>query len=215
MADKLSIYNGALRICKERRLASLTENREPRRLLDDVWGDGQNAGSAVKFCLEKGQWTFATRTVRADYSPSVEPDFGYRYAFDQPDDMVRPVGIYSDPGMVEPILRYADERRYWYTDLQTIYVSYISNHTDYGADLSLWSEAFSKLVEAHLAKEIVGNLTQDDAKIQMAEKNWEKLKTEAASLDAMNKPTKFAPIGSWTRSRHGSMSRNSLWNGRA
>jgi hypothetical protein len=214
MASKLSLYTGALRILKERRLGSLTENREPRRLLDDAWGDGSTSG-AVKYCLEMGQWAFATRTVQADYSPSVEPDFGYRYAFDQPDDMVRPTGIYRDEHCLSPLLLYSDERRYWYTDLQTIYVSYVSNGPDYGADLSLWPESFAKLVEAYLAKEIVGNLTQGDSKAQLAERHWEKIKLEARSIDAMNKPTKFTPQGSWGRSRHGGSSRNSLWNGRS
>lgn len=213
MADKLSLYNGALRIVKERKLASLTENREPRRLLDDAWGDGSTTG-AVKYCLEMGQWTFATRTVQADYSPSVEPDFGYRYAFDQPDDMVRPAGLYSDPYCQVPLLQYSDERRYWFADLPTIFASYVSNGPDYGADLSLWPESFGKLVEAYLAKEIVGNLTQGDTKVQLAEKWWEKAKLEARSLDAMNKPTRFMPQGSWTRSRHGS-NRSSLWNERS
>lgn len=213
MATKLSLYNGALRIVKERKLASLSENREPRRLLDDAWGDGSTTG-AVKYCLEMGQWTFATRTVQADYSPSVEPDFGYRYAFDQPVDMVRPTGIFCDAYCQQPLLQYSDERRYWYADLPTIYVSYVSNGADYGADLSLWPESFSKLVEAYLAKEIAGNLTQGDGKVQLAEKHWQAAKLDAKSIDAMNKPTRFTPQGSWGRSRRGWSSRNSLWNER-
>ena len=49
MADKLSLFNGALLICGERFLSSLTENREPRHLLDNVWSNG-----GVKACLEQG-----------------------------------------------------------------------------------------------------------------------------------------------------------------
>ena len=33
-SDRLDVYNGALRRLGSRRLASLTENREPRRVLD-------------------------------------------------------------------------------------------------------------------------------------------------------------------------------------
>lgn len=214
MTSQLGLYNGALRLLKSRKLASLTENCEPRRLLDDAWGDGQNDG-AVKYCLQMGQWTFATRTVQADYSPSVEPPFGFKYAFDQPDDMVRVCGIYTDPACTQPLLQYTDERRFWYADLSTIYVSYVSNGLEYGADLSLWPESFAKMVEGFLALEIAGNLSQSETLIALAEKNWKQVKIDAASLDASNKPTKFMPQGSWGRARHGSAGCNSRWDGQA
>lgn len=210
MTTQLGIYNGALRILKERKLASLSENREPRRLLDDVWGDGQTEG-AVKFCLEMAHWTFATRTVQIDYSPSVEPPFGYRYAFDQPSDMVRVNGIWTDPHCTQPLLRYADERHYWFCDQSVIYVSYVSNADEYGADLSLWPESFVKVVEAYLAKEIAGSLTQGENRIERANAEWAEAKKLAASIDAMNKPTSFPPPGTWSRSRQGGWHRNSRW----
>lgn len=203
MTDKLGIYNGALRILKERRLASLGEAREPRRLLDDAWGDGATEG-VVKYCLQMGQWTFATRTAEIEHSPSVEPPFGYRHAFDQPTDMVRVTGLYTDPQCTNPLMHYIDERHYWYADLATLYVSYVSNHADYGADLSLWPESFVRLVEAGLAREIAGNLTQGETRIQAAEMAWRAAKAEAHSLDAMNKPARFLPAGSWSRARGGS-----------
>jgi hypothetical protein len=198
MTTKLGIFNGALRLCKERKLASLTENREPRRLLDDAWGDITTTG-AVRLCLEFGQWTFATRTQRLDYSPSVEPDFGFRRAFDQPDDMVDVCAVCSDEYLRQPLLRYADERHYWYADLDEIYVSYVSSHSSYGGDLSLWPETFVKLVEAQLADEICGNLTGADS--QRVAKALKDAKRDARSGDAMRKPTRFPPEGAWNMSR--------------
>jgi hypothetical protein len=200
MTTKLGLYNGALRILSERKLASLTENREPRRLLDDAYGDGQTEGS-VKLCLELGQWTFALRTVQIDYSPSIEPPFGYQYAFDQPSDMVDVCGIFSDEYCDQPLTRYVDERHFWYADLQTIYVQYVSNHTDYGADLSLWPESFAKVVEADLAREIAGNLTQGENKVVLANKIFDTALRNAKSGDAMRKPTKFMPQGGWVTAR--------------
>lgn len=210
-ATKLGLYNGALRILKERKLASLSENREPRRLLDDVWGDGSTNG-AVRYCLEMGQWTFATRSAQVDYSPSITPGFGHRYAFDQPSDMVRVTAVCADEYYTQPLLEYVDERRYWYASQPTIYVKYISNDANYGADLSLWPESFVKVVEAYLAKEIAGSLTQGDDKVRLAEALWDQAKKEARSADAMNKPTVFPPPGSWVSSRRGN-SRRSLWSG--
>lgn len=213
MTTQLSLYNGALRILKERRLSSLTENREPRRLLDDVWGNGATDG-AVQFCLEMGQWTFATRTVEAEASPSIEPSFGYRYAFDQPDDLVRVTGVYCDPQCNTPLLQYVDERRYWYSNQTPMYVSYVSNSTSYGADLSLWPETFAKMVEAYLATAIAGNLTSSTDLIRLADAAMRKAKLDASSLDAMKKPSRYFPQGSWSRARHGDSRRSSLWDER-
>lgn len=211
-ATKLGLYNGALRILKERKLASLAENREPRRLLDDAYGDGSTNG-AVRYCLEMGQWTFATRSVQIDYSPSVTPSFGYQYAFDHPTDLVRVAAVCSDEYYTVPLLGYVDERHYWYASQQTIYVKYVSNHANYGADLSLWPESFVKIVEAYLAKEIAASLTSGNEAVKLADAVWKEAKAEARSIDAMNKPTAFPPPGSWVLSRSGS-SRSSLWNGR-
>lgn len=198
MADKLDLYNGALRLCKDRKLASLTENREPRRLLDDAWGDGSTTGS-VRRCLELGQWTFATRTQMLDASPSVQPDFGYRYAFDQPEDMVDVCGVYQDEYGSTPLLRYTDERHFWYAEITPIYVSFVSCAPQYGADLSLWPQTFADFVEADLANEIVGNLIGADS--QRVAASWKDRRLAATSGDAMRKPTKFAPPGSWVLSR--------------
>ncbi len=209
MTTRLSLYNGALRLLSERKLASLSENREPRRLLDDAYGDGATEGS-VKLCLELGQWTFAMRTVQIDYSPSVEPSFGYRYAFDQPTDMVDVCGIFSDEFCTTPLVQYVDERHYWYASVQTFYVQYVSNHVDYGADLSLWPETFAKVVEADLAREIAGNLTKGESKVDMAQKAFKAALLDARSGDAMRKPTKFMPQGSWVTARRAGFSNRSF-----
>jgi hypothetical protein len=210
MADKLSIFNGALRLCKTRRLSTLTDQTEPRRLLDAVWANN----GAINYCLEAGQWTFATRSGMIDYTPSIEPEFGYRYAFSQPTDMIRPIAICTDEYFRDPLLNYSDERRYWYCDLETIYVRWVSNGENYGADLSLWSERFGKFVEAYLANEIVANLTQDKDIIGYVGKVFDETKRDARSLDAMNKPTVFLPEGGWAASRRNRSNYRQIENNR-
>ena len=133
MTSRLTLYNGGLRILGERSLLSLSENVEARRRLDTAWD-----GGALKYCLEAGLWNFAMRTVELTYSPSVAPSFGMRYAFDKPDDFVRTGGIWSDESMKSPLLEYRDEGPYWFAELDTIYLSYVSNDAQYGADMSLW-----------------------------------------------------------------------------
>lgn len=203
MKTKLEIYNAALRLCQERKLIALTDNTEPRRLLDAAWGSDTDS-SAIKYCLEMGQWTFATRTLQVDFDPNVSPEFGYRYAFEQPDDMVKVAGVFQDEMCNVPLLDYSDERRYWFSSLDRIWVKAISSLPEYGGDLSLWPETFAKMVEAYLANEIVGNLTHGGpGKMQMVAENWRMAKLNAKSNDAMNKPTVILPTGKWNTARGG------------
>ena len=196
MADKLKVYNTALRYCKERNLGSLTEEREPRRLLDDSWGNG-----AVNACLEAAQWKFAVRTVQLDYDTSIDVEFGLRRAFPKPDDWVKTVAVCSDEYFDTPLLRYAHENNYWYADIDIIYVKFISNLTAYGNDLSLWPQSFSNYVSAYLANDIVGKLTHDEGTIQRVERQFETNKKSAKGKDAWNQPTSFPAPGAWATSR--------------
>lgn len=198
--SRLSIYNGALRECQERRLASLSEEREPRRLLDDVWNDGDGL---LRFVLNAKQWRFARRTVELTPDEDITPSFGYEHAYSQPTDFVRTCALCSDEYLKVPLLNYQYESSYWYTDENPIYLSYVSDSTDYGGDLTKWPANFVLWVETHLASMIAGRLTGSKANrndlIKLAKM---RLKT-AANTDAMEGPTQFPPVGSFVRARAG------------
>ena len=198
MPSKLSIYNGALREVGERKLASLAENREPRRVLDSIWDD-----DALLTCLAAGQWNFATNTIELTHSPSIDPAFGYTYAFDKPDDWVRTTGVFCDESLKSPLLYYKDEGDYWYADLDTIYVSYVDSGTSYGGDYGKWPANFTRYVESWLAARICMSLTQNQSKRDGLERDAEVWLVKAKSTDAMEDATKFLPQGSWTRARGG------------
>lgn len=197
--ERLSLYNGALGVLKETPLASLTEERESRRQLDRAWDEG-----AIRGCLEAGLWKFATRTVQADASPSMTPDFGYQFVFNHPDDFVKTAGVWADSLMTKPHRQYRDEAGYWYGSLETMFISYVSDDDSYGLDFSQWPHNFKRYVYAYLAAEIAGPLTErgDD----MEKKRDDRLK-EAKSSDAMADPTKFTDAGCWSQSRGRSGSR--------
>ncbi len=199
--DRLRLYNGALELCGERSLADLSEVREPRRLLDDVWDRG-----GVLRCLAQGQWGFATRTVRLDYDPSLEPEFGYRRGFDQPDDFITTVALCSDESFLTPLLRYTFEAGFWFADCDQIFLSYVSDDEAYGLDWALWSEPFKEFVEAYFAFRIVHRLTQDKERIVLVAKNLKSARLEAKNHDMQQKPTRFPPPGSWTTARTGGRS---------
>jgi hypothetical protein len=203
MTDRLSLYNGALRECQDRKLGSLTENREPRRLLDDVWNDGVGV---VRYVLQRKQWRFGRRTVEMSPDPSMEPSFGYRNVFGLPDDHCRTCGVWSDEYQSAPFLQYRFEAGYWYADLDPLYVTYVSDDTLYGGDLSSWPPNFVLYVETHMASLIAGRLTGSKADRNDLLKLAEMRLNESANTDAMEDPTQFPPDGLWVRSRRGGLS---------
>jgi hypothetical protein len=197
MATQLSLYNGALRALGERKLASLSEDRKPRRLLDDVYT------GAVAYCLEQGDWKFAQRASLLAYESSYTAPFGYRRQFQKPTDLVRLSKMCTDEYFQCPLLQYEDNAGFWFADLDEIYVSYVSNDASYGLDLTLWTETFTNFVELYLASQIVDPLLQSDTKTDKIMKLLKAARAEAKSRDSMDGPTEFPPIGSWTRARRG------------
>lgn len=197
MTDKLSLYNDALLACGERFISSLTENREPRRLLDQVYASG-----GVEYCLERGQWNFATRTVQIDYDSGIEPPFGYRRAFEQPTDWVATRAVCADEYFREPLIRYNHEAGYFYADLDTIYLRYVSKDPLYGFNLGQWPQTFRETVAAHLASKIVLKIGgSNEEKKRLEDFRDERLK-EAKNSDAQRDPTQFPAPGFWSRARN-------------
>lgn len=207
---KLSVYNDALRILGERRIASLTEAREPRRVLDDVYA----SGDGVRHMLEMADWNFATRSVQAEYDPSVEPAFGHRRAFSKPDDVIRLTSLAGDEFFSRPLtaLQYTDEAGYWFAGWDTLYVRYVSDGDAFGFNSGAWPMSFRKLLSGYLAKESCERITNSTQKLAAADRIMRNALAHAKSRDAMDESVKFAPTGSWVASR-GGRNRGSRWDG--
>lgn len=196
--SKLTVYQGACTALGLRRLLSLTENQLSRREFDGVFERG-----AIRQCLSMAQWKFAIRTLRMEYDPDLEPDFGLRRVFQKPSDWVRTAAVCSDERFAEPIIHtnFADEGGFLYTDLDTIYVKHVSDDVQYGGDYSLWPENFNALVECFFAKETCLRLTGDKSLKADLDRDFDKLLAKAKNTDAMDEGTKFPPLGSWSRAR--------------
>ncbi len=201
-STKLAIYNGALRRLGSRKLASLTENREPRRVMDDIWGA---ASEVVNAALERGEWNFAIRTVQGGYSTSVTPPFGLSRAFDKPYDIRRLISLSSDPYFKKPLTdgEYVDEAGHWFTDVDVIYVRYVSDDPDYGLNGAKWSEAFKEYLECKMAWEACERITNSAGKKDRLDRDMRIALKTAKSHDAMAEGVKFPPRGSWVRARGG------------
>lgn len=200
---RLQLYNDALLLVGERALASLTVNEEPRRLLDQVWNNG-----GVDACLEEGQWEFAMRTIQIDYDPGIAPDYGYLHGFDKPDDWILTSAVCSDEYFRSPVLRYVDEAGFWYSDLEKLYVRFVSNAASYGGDLSLWPQSFVEFVAAHFASKIILKLANKEELVRLLinpENPRHSIRgralLQAKSRCAMASPTQFSAPGRWSTSR--------------
>lgn len=211
---KLAVFNQALVALGVTELGELTDHRSERRVLDAVYAP------AVRYCLSRGQWKFATRT--GVLTPeTATPTVGYTYAFAKPADWVRTTAFCTDDRFESPLNQYNDEQDFWFADVTPLYLRYVSDGAEFGNKLSVWPTTFERYVVAHLAAEVyvrfaagMGVAATAAGMTTMRALERECFK-EASSEDAMNGPTAFAPTGSWVRARLGGRtSRNlSRWDG--
>ena len=200
---QLVIYNKALHIIGERSLASLTENREPRRVLDDIW----DSGNMLKYVLEEGLWKFSLRTSKMIADPAITPTFGYPYAFQQPTDFIRVAQVCSDEFFNIPLTSYAFEAGVFYSNIQDgVFLQYVSNDVSYGLNAALWPETFKEYLGAWMAARSAARLNKDKEKEAFA--LLEKIKNNALSKNALQGPTQFTPQGSWVSARYGGSNRD-------
>jgi hypothetical protein len=203
---KLRAYNGALtEVLGLRPIASLSEEREPRRVMDAVWA----GGAVVTYGLERGDWNFATRAMELAPSASVEPQFGFRYAYPKPNDFARLTTISADP-YFRPALsasQYSLESSYILTDYQKLYIKVVSKDDEYGFDSSKWSEGFFEYLKGRMAFLTAERLTQSTSKLRDAKALMDEALVNAKSNDAMEEGWKALPSGSWSRSRGSNRSR--------
>lgn len=198
MATKLEIYNEALEFLGESPLASTTENHEPRFLLDNVWDRG-----LIRRCLQQGQWNFATRSVEADFDPAIEPEWGFLRGFTKPTDWVRTVALCSDSYFRSPLIDYKDEANTWFTDLDRIYVRYVSDDNAYGGDLGAWPDHFTEFAAAYMALKICRKVKQSAKSKEEMWGEFKEVRSLSRSIDASNDPTAFPPPGSFVSARLG------------
>jgi len=199
---KLTLYNGALRHLKERRLATVTDSGTARLLLDDAY-DG-----TLAFMLEAGLWNFAKRSVAIEKDPGLAPAFGFAGVYEKPADYVRLLAISGNGQLRPPLNEYADEpvngAGAWHADADPIYVSYVSSGAQYGASYALWPESFVRAFELDLAVKIGPHLESIDGNaLVLLERQARQSLARAKSFAAMNEPAKRPPEGRLVRSRSG------------
>jgi hypothetical protein len=195
MATKLNIYKGALRLLGPTQLSSLTDARPERYALDDAWDD------AVEYMLAQGMWNFAIRAVELSVDADSDPRFGYDYVFSHPTDWVRTVAISDEPTFQSTFENYADENDYWYANVDTLYLRYVSNDELYGLNLENWRQPFAKAMEAWLAFESGLPISGDRGNRNDMMGLFKERLARAKILDAVDERVQWKKPGRWTRAR--------------
>jgi hypothetical protein len=196
VTTQLTLYNDALGHIGERLLANISENTEPRRILDQMWP------GVRRYCLEHAHWKFAMKQAELSYDPLITPSFGYNRAFAKPTDMVKLSKMCLDEFFQVPLVGMSEAAEYWYTNADTLYVAYVSDDAAYGTDYALWPETFTLYVSLYLATRVAPRLRPNlDTRSIMTQLNI--AKEDAQAKDAVSGPTQFLPSGSWVRSRSG------------
>lgn len=196
--DWLKIYNDALQLLGQPRLVSISEDSLRKSQLDIA-----RESELVEACLEDTAWGFGGESAKVFYDPSINPDFGPRYAFDKPTDLHRLDGIWADEYHNHPIREYSDEGGRWFTDHQIIYVKYISK--DYLTTPNNWPSYFKRFVAAQLAIDAGPSIPNSDVK--NAQEKYTMRRNEAMSTDAIQTPPRRFTEGSWASSRSSGNSR--------
>lgn len=198
---QLATYNGALRRLGSTKLASLTEERKARRIMDDIWENGRS----VRKCLARGDWNFALRAVKLDAETGIETEFGWSYAFQIPEDMVRLSALGRDEYFRTSLTgeEYAVEGDYFLTSDDELYVRFVSDDGSFGFDSGKWTPGFRDYLECYHAFHACEPITSSRTlKADLYQEMRDAL-GEAKTVDAMEEGVKFRPSGSWVRSRSG------------
>lgn len=198
MADKLTIFKGALRLLGHNAgLSSLSEVSAARNALDDAWTP------AGEYLLAKGLWNFAMRSVQVEASDSLTTDFGYTKVFEKPDDWVRTASISDRPESEGPhqFEQYEDKTTYWLADVEPLYINYVSNDEDYGWNVGAWRQPFAKAMEAYLAFECGLPIAADKGNRNDLYSLFKSRLQDAKNLDAVDERVRRSPPGRLTRSR--------------
>ncbi len=201
MATQLKLYQGAHLLLRELATGiTVADDSRFVNTLNLIYDD------AVAYMLEQGMWNFATRTVGLDADEDVEPEFGFTFAMPKPDDYAgRMIAIATDERFHCALQDYHEEGGlggYFFSNVDPLYLRYISNAVEYGLNLGDWPLTFVRAVEYELAFRVAPHLTtMGEEALDQLEKRRNKALRDARSKDALNQGAMYPPAGRLTTSR--------------
>lgn len=196
-SSRLQVWNGALLLLGETRLASESEAREPRYTIEEIYD------SVVQWVLERAYWNFALKRDELTGSTSDAAE-GFTYGEEKPADWVKTYRIVENLDADSGQIRYADEGGKFQTDVETYQVAYVSS--DLGTDETMWPASFQFAVETELAARLAPKIASD--KVVEYKKLAKDALRDAKSQDALDEGVKVMPEGRWVRARRGNSNRD-------
>lgn len=207
MPTQLQMYNLALLNIKETVLASISENREARYVLDAFYGQ------TLKEMIEAGFWKFAIRTVQIAADAAITPAFGYPNAFNLPSDWVKTYQVSASETLDPPLDDWIEESNVFMSNVTPIYLRYVSNQANgYGYDGDRWTgrfvKAFSWRLSAAISPKAMGASENSKGSIDQLADDYLK---QALSFEALREPPRRIQPGKWNKGRMGRRSNSDYW----
>lgn len=188
--------------------AELRQAVERDAIPEDEWLRHQLSGSmaeGARFLLGKGQWRFSLRTVTLSANAET-PSAGYGYAFDQPDDMLRPVWFYQQFGHARRDVEYRSEDGQLHADIEEPVLRYVS--TALGLDSTLWTDGFMSALQSYLGmKEALATPDVPGAVLQARQQAYERMMRQAEIQDDALERPRVDRVGRFVAARGGYMNR--------
>jgi hypothetical protein len=197
MADKLAMFNKALRAIGDLRLASLTEDVEARYVLDDAWE------GCMCFVFTEGLWNFATETQVIYADPGQPPIPGFGFTFDKPVGWIRTITI-SPTSLFDVEANYRDEGNRIYANYDELYIRFISKAKAADDQVPNWPISFADAVAMYLAKECAERLSGSGEKAGALANLYKEAIASAKNKDAMDQSKMIMRPGNWVRAMRGS-----------
>lgn len=188
----LRIYNDALLILGLTKITNVNDDSHRRSTLDTAID-----ADLVATVLEDIGWHWAITSDKLSFDPSLEPEWGYRYAYRKPTDMHRFDGIWYDEFFRSPIKQYQDEGDIIFCEVTEIYIQYVSSEFIFNPEG--WTASFRRYIAAKLAYDAGASIAGGDVK--RAAEVMMKRKSEVLSIDAQQSPPHILTAGNWIRSR--------------
>jgi len=198
-SDWLKIYDDALNILGLEKLTNGDDDSHRRSVLDTSVDSG-----IVGAIFEDAGWHFASTTTKSEYNPSIEPDFGPRYAHNYPADWHNFIGVWADEDFTTPLPDYVTENNIIYSYQQEIFIQYVTN--SFLTAPAEWPRVYQRYIAAQMAKDSIASLPTVNS--ELVERVWKQRKRDARSWDAQNSPPRKLTAGNWSRARLSGSNRN-------
>lgn len=174
---KVDIYNIALTLLGDHRLATATDDVESRYALDASWD------RAVAFVFQAAFWRFAIKTASLTHNGALTALPGYTSTFALPAGYYRPHAIFVLSGSRECPLEIRQQGVTLHANTTPIYLRYVDSTLI--ATLTNWPETVANALGAYLAFVTAARISQDPQAPDAMFAVWQQYFATAQAIEAI------------------------------